>query len=123
MVTFLTVDAVIFLLLNCITEYCNYSLFFCPFTNEIIALGKNWLDITVSSSFHVYKNICTEFCFSFIESYCAFKLIKIIKSLEIKFREFLFDSEKGIIISTLNKAAQVKNASSFWSLLNMLCWR
>ena len=25
MVTFLTVDAVIFLLLNCITEYCNYS--------------------------------------------------------------------------------------------------
>lgn len=39
--------------------------------------------------------------------------LKIIKSLEIKFREFLFDSEKGIIISTLNKAAQVMNASSF----------
>lgn len=114
MVIFITIDAVFFLLLNCITDYYNYShSFFCPFTNEIIALGKNWLDITVSSSFHAYKNICTEFCFSFPESYCAFKLIRIIKSLEIKFREFFFDSEKGIIISKLNKAAQVMSASSF----------
>lgn len=52
-------------------------------------------------------------CCSFPESYCAFKLIKIIKSLEIKLREFLFDSKEEFVISILNKTDQVMSVSSF----------
>lgn len=75
MLIFITVDAVFFLLLNCITDYCNYSHSFSVlFTNEIIALGKNWLDITVSSSLcmqeHMYR-----ICFPFPEL-LRFKLQK-----------------------------------------------